>query len=288
MKKLIHKFKELPLHRKVQFFTAIVLTIALSAAIYSYAWFSSQKKAAELFKIEYPNALYINAAHREDRVHFAVDGIDVNSYLKDSEGELIRDENNEPIPITKRAVFSVSGSNTNHFTLQMAHTNNNLFKYKIYEAKEYKTLAEASTLPHEENEEASTVASEDIIEYQIHTQTDHPENDMVFPGDTVSANDLLYYVKGDPVDDEYKNMPEEPTAITDTNDKYYNKTYGNNTNVDPYSVPSYWQATIPSDQDSNKQFCKYFVLEITWKESEQNSQTSKETDLVYFTVKRID
>ena len=270
MKKLIRKFKELPLYRKVQFFTAIVLTIALTAAIYSYAWFSNQKKAAEMFKVEYPNALYINAAHREDQVNFALDGINVNEYLLDNNGDIVTDEHDNPIKITEeRYVFSVSGSNTNQFTLQMAHTNNNLFTYKIYAATEQTSKPSEGT----------------YVEYKA--TGEHTENAMMFTGDTVSTNDILYYVKGNEITGSYLNMPNNASvANTGTSDDHYYKTYGDNTNVEEHAVPSYWQTTIDANQSANKQFCKYFILEVTWDDNVQSGQTAKETDLVYFSVQR--
>ena len=47
---------------------AAVLSVCLLIAIPVAAWFGNQRKAAELQKIKYPNALFINAAYREDQV----------------------------------------------------------------------------------------------------------------------------------------------------------------------------------------------------------------------------
>ena len=35
-------------------------------------------------------------------------------------------------------------------------------------------------------------------------------------------------------------------TLNDIYDTYYNKTYGDNTNVEEHAVPSYWQATCDS------------------------------------------
>ena len=276
MKNIIRKFKRLTLSRKVQIIVAMVFTIAIMVAIPVYAWFTNQKKAAEMFKVAYPNALYINAAHREDQVYFALDGININEYVMDANGDTVT-VNNEPVKITeKRYVFSVSGANTNQFILQMAHTNNNLFTYKIYMA----------------SEETKEPTSGTYVKY---TATDvHNENKMVFLGDNVSEGDDLFYVKGPEVTNElggvsdvgYKNMSSGSKIANGSGDNYYYKTYGDNTNVEEHAVPSYWQATINADQQSNKQFCKYFILEVTWNYAEQSNQTAKESDLVYFSVQR--
>ena len=240
----------------------------------TYAWFTSQKKAAEMFKVAHPNALYINAAHREDQVNFALDGININDYQIDDNGNIVTDEHGDPDKIKeKRYVFSVSGSDTNKFILQMAHTNNNLFTYKIYEATETTTKPSSGTT---------------YVEYKVTGK--HNENSMVFAGDNVSEGDMLYYVKGSLITGEYKNV-EAGSSIAknkDANniyDTYYTKTYGNNTNVEEHAVPSYWQATINS-AEANKQFCKHFILEVTWDRTVQDTQTAKETDLVYLSVER--
>ncbi len=51
-----------------------------------------------MFKVKYPNALYINAAHREDRINFELDGIDVdNTYAERLDGSLEIDTNGKPV-----------------------------------------------------------------------------------------------------------------------------------------------------------------------------------------------
>ena len=277
MKNWINKFKGLTISKKIQIIVATVFSVALIVAIPVYAWITNQKKAAEMFKVEYPNALYINAAHREDQVNFALDGINVNDYLYDG-NDIKTDESGNPMKVTEyRYVFSVSGSNTNQFILQMAHTNNNLFTYKVYMATEVSTEPSSGT----------------YVDYKA--TGEHTENQMVFTGDSVTEGTMLYYIKGAEVTDSvegvtdvgYKNMTSGANiANTEASDSYYYKTYGSNTNVESHAVPSYWQATINADQGANKQFCKYFILEVTWNDSEQATQTSKETDLVYFSVQR--
>lgn len=274
MKRIIEKFNRLTVSKKIQLIAAVVFTVGLVAAVSVYAWFTNQRKAAEMFKIAHPNALYINAAHREDQVNFALGGIDVNDYQVDDNGNIVVDGNNNPVKINeKRYVFSVSGSDTDKFILQMAHTNNNLFTYKIYEATETTTKPSSGTT---------------YVEYKA--TGEHTENDMVFSGDNVSAGDMLYYVKGNQITGEYKNMAagssiaknKDANGIYDT---YYTKTYGDNTNVEEHAVPSYWQAVINSSE-ANKQFCKHFILEVTWDTAVQDTQTAKETDLVYLSVER--
>ena len=276
MKNAINKFKELSLKNKAMLITALVFTALFVAAIPVYAWFSNQKKAAEMFKVQYPNALYINAAHREDQVNFNLAGININEYKVDENGKVIVemiDGKEKPVKITEeRYVFSVSGTNTEHFLLQMAHTNNNLFKYKLYYA-----------------DEQLTKPASDKVYVEYKATDEHNENKMVFADDTVTTDMPLYYVKGKEVQGNYLNMDSGAYVAKFSPDNYYKKTYGENTNVEAHAVPSYWQATnIPANSNSNKQFCRYFILEVTWDNTQQSNQTDKETDLVYFSVERVD
>ena len=274
MKRILEKFNGLTISKKIQLITAMVLTVVFLIAIPVYAWFTNHRKAAEMFKVAHPNALYINAAHREDQVNFALDGININDYQIDDNGNIVTNEHDEPVKIKeKRYVFSVSGSDTNKFILQMAHTNNNLFTYKIYEATETTTKPSSGTT---------------YVEYKATGK--HNENSMVFAGDSISEGDMLYYVKGSLIKGEYKNVAAGSSVAknkdaNDIYDTYYNKTYGDNTNVEEHAVPSYWQATINS-AEANKQFCKHFILEVTWVRAVQDTQTAKETDLVYLSVER--
>ena len=58
-----------------------------------------------MFKVKYPNALYINAAHREDRINFKLDGIDVdNTYVENVDGTLALGNDGKPIKKTKKYV----------------------------------------------------------------------------------------------------------------------------------------------------------------------------------------
>lgn len=75
MKKAIKKFNMLPSSKKLAIITAVVLTIILFVTISAYAWFSFQRNAAEMYKVEFPNSLYLNAAHREDRMYFNLSAI---------------------------------------------------------------------------------------------------------------------------------------------------------------------------------------------------------------------
>ena len=293
MKKLIKKFKSLSKRRRIEAIVAMVLAIAMLVAVPTYSWFAYQRKAAEMFKVEYPNSLYINAAHREDRIFFDLDGIDINGYKIDPQtNKQMKDANGDAIKVTQMMyVFSVSGSNTTSFRLQMAHTTNNLFNYTLYEASQYTDYSDAS---------AATSGNKDlIVRYDRHAGS-HIENTIQVIGDLYDENDNttdpLYYVKGSALSGSYVNPDtvNDKLGLKDTDNKYYSKTYGEDTNVQANAVPKYWQSDVTlrttganKEIDSNKKFCKYFILVVTWNNAEQLTQEKKESDLIYFSVKRL-
>ncbi|WP_303803957.1 hypothetical protein [Ruminococcus flavefaciens] len=313
MNKIKDIIRAIPLRRRIEAITAVILTVAVFATVNSYAWFSNQKKAAEMFKIKYPDSLYINAAHREDQVNFNLGQISMDEYLVENGEFVIDEETNQPIKVTnKRYIFSISGSNTYEYILQLSHTNNNMFTYTIYEAEEY-MHPKGTSVTQENGYEAGRIvpastADDNIITFSP-SSSRHTENSLSLSADTYISNksiNTLYYVKGNALDLDYKNPSvvtnyvevEEgvTSAVTttgilankDTSDDYY--PYGTNTNVEEHAVPSYKQADIVLDEDvdidSNKQFCKYYILEVTWRNRPIETK-SKETDLVYISVERV-
>ena len=283
MKAIFTKFDMLPQKKKMALVTAIVMTLALIVTIPSYAWFNEQKKAAEMYKVEFPNALYLNAAQREDRMYFNMNAI--SPYEIDPvTGGLRHDTNGNPIPVTsQKYVFSVSGKNTTRYKMQLAHTNNNQFTYKIYEATEY---SEKADIPSGTDDNL-------IVEYAVHPDS-HNENDLgpTIDGKTISESGSKFYVYNTTeVDGEYKNTDTEIPMKAKMNDDYYDENYMANgqrlTNVEGNDAASYWQSeNISVVSDSNKKFCHYYVLVVTWEKRTGYTFTNKETDMVYISATR--
>lgn len=232
IKDIIGKIRRLSKATKIKIVIAMTLTVCLIVSSTVYAWFSMQKKTAEMFKVQYPNSLFINAAHREDRVYFELGSIDVNAYEKDEYGNTIyyaknsiddvilyaRDgdnvkvdeygypmydtENGEPHKIKdKQYVFSVSGSGMDSFILQFAHTTNNKFTYTIYEATQYTSSSAATTAVTEpiknedsEGEDTTIVHAERVVKYTSNKNS-HNENDLQVAHDPFndSAEPMDYY-----------------------------------------------------------------------------------------------
>ena len=266
MNRVFEKFDRIPRKRKLMLVTAVTLTFAFLVTIPSYAWFYSQRKAAEMFKVKYPNSLYINAAHREDRKFFELDEIDVEEEI---DGNRV---------LRKKYVFSVSGEGTEKYTLQIAHTNNNKFVYNVYKAKEL-----ANETGSEVSHQMHGVA---VDEENVGDEENKPENKLIF-GDEVTSGYKYYKIDSQQIIGTYLNGTATSAKMNgddvDTTDQYFKKTYGSNTNVHKDSAPVYWQTVATTEIDPNtKQFCDYYILEVQWDTTNSNN---KETDMVYLAVK---
>ena len=277
IKELIEKIKNLPLKKRIVLLVTVILTAILCVDVVVVAWFYRQKKAAEMYKVEFPNSLYLNAAQREDRMYFNMNAISqykidpvTDSPVHDSQGNLI--------PVTsQKYVFAVSGSSVKNYKIQLAHTNNNQFTYKIYPATQYDTA----------NDVPSGTSEDDIVLYNMHADS-HNENNMQIVNDEYSESGSKYYVKGSAVvPGEYKNDKTDVPKEAESSGPYYEENYGSLTNVQKDDIPSYWQSeSIPVTWDSNKKFCHYYIIEVTWEKRAGLTFESKETDMVYITASR--
>lgn len=277
IKKLIEKFNNLTLKKRVVLSITIILTAVLCVSVFVVAWFYRQRKAAEMYKVEFPNSLYLNVAQREDRMYFNMNAISqykidpvTDSPVHDSEGKLI--------PVTsQKYVFAVSGSSIKNYRIQLAHTNNNQFTYKIYPASQYD---DESSIPGGTDED-------NIVLYNMHANS-HNENTIQVENDEYSENGSKYYVKAtSQLSGEYKNSKTDIPMEAESSGTHYEENYGSLTNVQKDDIASYWLSeTIPVTWDSNKKFCHYYIIEVTWEKRSGQTFESKETDMVYITASR--
>lgn len=277
-------FKELSLAKKIQFILASVLSLILIAGMPAFAWFSHQRQLAELQQIKEPDLLYITAANAEDVKFFDLSAIKV----KDGSNNAITDPEYYP--------FAVAGKYVNKFTLQMAHTTNNPFIYKIYEGTAYTTRAAAVTAAGNNGV---------VVEYKLNgAWSTLTENGVILSGDpkpvTKSAEQTtIYIVKGAELDATkyggagYLNSKTED-GRTLANNNYHEYCYDDYDDLIKFEEPLYWQCTeIPSlpanSQFIGKPFMKTFILEISWTAADVAAgkiNNDKETDIVYLSAFR--
>ncbi|MGN0115424.1 MAG: hypothetical protein ACI396_08850 [Acutalibacteraceae bacterium] len=217
-------------HRKIMLSTAIIITLLLVACASVYAWFSNQRSLATMTKVQSPVTLTIGAGNKEDSKYIDLGGIDV-------EGE----------NTSKDFVFCVQSASANgNYKIQLAHTTNIAFTYKIYSAKE--------------------VAD--------------PSGDSVVTYYSELENKDFYYKKGTEISGAYLNQDADSKIA---NSVKHTDTYGAYNNVQKNAEPLYWQNSTPIKPASSENgFVDYYILEVNWvKDSVKND---KETDMVYISA----
>ncbi len=287
-------------NRVVEFIIAVLLTIVLVIAAPVLAWFGNQQRIAKLAKIKAPDELYINAAHREDKIYLDMKSIEVSrKYTEDDQQKSI---------YSQSFVFSVSGAWVNSYILQMDHTTNNPYTFEIFEGEIYKEVdgvyknihtGNAIRDEHENYTERNADGSLKYVEYVATNDFDDAEEEKVsFDPDPdlihVNAGDLLLvYYGGDDepgrkVNGRYLNATDGSRIANNTlKIKSYGTSEGGTySNVNQYVNPKYWQSesiSIPGGQKS-KPFYQTYVIRVSWPHNDTIYNYNKETDIVYLSA----
>ena len=303
MLKIIQKYREMSLTNRIIAATAAFFTLASFIALPVVAWFSQQRKLAELQAIKTPDLLYLSAARAEDVKYFDISSIDV--------GEITSTE-----PAQQLYAFAVAGQYVSSFTLQFAHTTNNQFTYKIYEADllahtetvngetvdvPYTTEADAKSaygaLKNPEStwteEELDTHFKSDVVSHEVNAQWN--VIGMTLSQRTPLENGTtVYFVKGTCINDgdQYLNKDDVASLQAErliASDKYHDDCYGSYDELNPYAEPLIWQkSNIASVGDPTswgaKPFIKTFILDVSWDRSKISN--NKETDMLYISAFR--
>ena len=286
-------------------FVAALMTLSLFIITPTYSWFKKQQEMARYEKVRSVNTLYITAASREDVKSFQVSGVDV------SEKAVWELGNSQTQRKTYQDyIFCVAGDYVYSYTLQLAHTTNNNYKYQIFEAEP------AGSAP------AGGVSGRDYIEYKITDEFDPEILSEITAKDiytTKAAGDgILYYsIKKDdksvPISLNAANPTQNVNVISSSyavdgetvtynghylnrttdfsaNTTYHNDTYSEDEdNVETHAEPLYWQATGISGGDvtNSDSFYHEYILRISWDTSGDSAATTdyKDTDIIYITAK---
>lgn len=281
----------MPTVKKIEIVVALVLTIAVCIAIPVYAWFSDQKKIAELAKIKAPDELYINAAHKEDIINLDMTSVDVlKKYSTSDNGE-----STERAITSQSFVFSVSGEWVNSYTLQIEHTTNNPFKYTIFEGEIYRSIADMKVY-HPDCEDRNTDdGSLKYVEYRATNVYDTAEMQKITNWDndglTIENGQLYYIWIGDEVKNKkgqtggYLNQTGSGTDNRYANDILLDKSYENGTQYQKYAKPLIWQLkNIKANDNKTAPFYNTYVIKIDWTGISNITDYAKETDLFYISA----
>ncbi len=280
MKKILSKFKKLSHREKIGFVIAMLLTVSLTVIMPVLAWFSKQRRLADLQYVNSPTKLYITAGHLEEAKYIDLSDIQVTASTDTA----------------KYYVFAVTGTNAAYYNLQLAYTTNNQFEYFLYPAQEHEGNAPANTtMPY--------------VSYTAHNDTGTDGNfyytvDTSVVGDgTLSAAACKITDKTVITRQEIQStiesvfLNQEGTLIkADKTDSLHGDTYGNDfsvTQVQDCAEPLYWQIrNIKSGMNpTTRELKDYYILEVNWAKTKAEFERQKipfidngETDVIYISV----
>lgn len=289
MKRYLRAFRKMPVIKIVQFMAALLLTVATIVSVPVSAWYHHQRQVAEIQRIRTPDLLYVSAAAAEDVKYFDMSVINIGD--KDSD------------PSAQLFPFAIAGEYARSFTLQIAHTTNNPFVYKVYEGEILckngdgaicKSKTEAMVEINRRNglEGAPQINFEtDVVEYVAKASWNKIASINRENVYNIYTGDKIYIVKGNCIKNgtstEYLNAQESDGRII-ADGTYHEETYQDYSVVNRFAEPLYWQKrNIKSVYDDSgwgaKPFFKPFLLELSW---DRSKISNKETDLVYISVFR--
>lgn len=248
-KKLKTKFSELSTAKKVQVVMASFLTLVLVIGLPVYAWFALSGKLEAFTKIKEPDALDIRAGHFDAVQYFNLNDIDIAA--------MVATEPQTP----HRVVFSVSaGDYKIPYQLQLAHTTNIPFEYRIFRAEEYSAADYAAANDQDSSD----------VKYISMPLKEQGKSEAEY---TFYYKKKMKEVDGQQVADEVKLSPKNPDnaspgqygrTLAIGSGNYYDATYDEGDAPEVYAVPIYEQSgRITYDPNSEHDF---FILEISWDE----------------------
>jgi len=259
MKKKIQDLKNIdPKKLKIIFLSStLVLSGALAGIIAVNAWFTGQKSMQTVTKIESPTVLVLGSGNRESIQRLDLGDIDAEP----------ADELNETVH-RKRYVFSVSSPETGitGYVIQLAHTTNIPFRYRIYSADD-------------SQEDTSFDEKKEDKDY------------IVVPYESIGGNTIEYGFKRDIASADSKAKyniflqimnPETESSELLADQKDYSHTYDDYENVQKNAKPVYLKSPAISNATSLP-FLHNYILEIEWETGNGNDKAfnNKETDMVY-------
>lgn len=112
------KNSKIQLNKRLLVIAAVSLVVLLMTSVTAYAWFTNRRRLDTMTKINAPSALVIGAGNKEDSINIDLGRIDADADVK-----------------MKDVVFCVySDESVQNYKLQLAHTTNIKFTYKICKA----------------------------------------------------------------------------------------------------------------------------------------------------------
>ena len=226
---------------KIIYIVLLLCLLGVAAGL-TYAWFRQSYSLSTVAKIKASIRLDLAAGNGEDANRFQIGTVDTT-------GESVTH---------KDYVIAVKKDKPTNYILQIGHTTNIPFTYKLYKA-------ESGT----EN-----------------------DNNVVYVGE----KETFYYKKDAVVSGEYLNKEKNENNIILANGDYHKQTYESYSKIQENAEPLYWHST--DALGSGTDLVDYYILTVSWakRPAEQTKDETndkykyiddiedKETDIVYISV----
>ena len=274
MKGLIARFRMMSTAKKVEIFTATMLTLTIIVGVPVFAWLTTTTKVEVLTKIKEPEQLDIRAGNGEDVFNFDLRDIDFS-----------KPDDVNGTKKSKYYVFSVNpGAIKFDYIIQVAHTTNIPLTYKLYSAKKTEGNTVSKILYH------PILEPNNITYYEI-VRDDIPDT---------YDNLLIYTLNSDD-----GTLTGRQLGQKGDEDGYYNQTYTDSSDTpEIYAIPVYQQTDVIKWEQNNPGELDYYVLELEWDDNPPPSAedaadpestynrfkqwntaiNNKETDIVYISA----
>lgn len=259
MKRSIEKFRKLSLPMKIQFVVALMCTLALPA----YAWFAFQDRIEAFTKVKEPPSINLASGGDDPALYITLENIDVS------------------VGTDKYIMFSIEPGKYSAYDIQLSHTTNIPFTYKLYRVQE---------------------DANGTIEYTDHTRNANEETELKYSIITTAAGTtagevILTNINPDDASTG-RTLGDEDDLAAKSRRNYI---VGDGADdVNQYVKPLYSVARrIPqlNQSDDGSAERDYFAIKITWIQGATNlteadadywnyAYNNKETDLIYIAAKQ--
>lgn len=280
--RFFNRFKELTLRKKIGICVAVFFTAAFIVAIPIAAWFTSQRKLADLQYVNSPTKLYITAGNAEENKYIDLSNVQVTATTDTA----------------RYYVFAVTGSNASYYNLQLAYTTNNQFEYFLYPASEHTGVAPENTATPFVNYTAhGDSGTNGSYYYTVDTSVITAQTTGTSSADAYKILDDTEITRqgvSGSVTAGFLNQDGELIKASKTA-AYHARTYGSygSGSVQDCAEPLYWQARgIKSGMDpTTRELKDYYILEVNWAKTKAEIEATGgtftdngETDIIYISV----
>ncbi|MEE5993294.1 MAG: hypothetical protein V3G42_08640 [Oscillospiraceae bacterium] len=271
MKKIAELWNRMGKKQKIESIIASILTLFLFVGTPIYAWFAYTNTLQTMTKVKEPDSLDIRAGGKPDVIQ--------NFELKDIDLKNISDTGTP-----KRYVFSViTGDETLHYDIQIAHTTNIPFTYTLYRAEKITSWEGDEPASYDVMYSPTYVQNEDGN--IIHVKTSDQKSYYNKTGNALTWQELNL---------DGSSATSYGRGLAKQSDDYYENTYTPNKDTPQlYAIPRYSVtkniATLNPNYD-------YFILELGWDQTNVNNPegfktwneavNNKETDIIYISARK--